>query len=385
MDNKLNLTVLKNIAEDNVFSAFVQSCESGEQDFYNFLNCLYDSGAEQDFWRYTERLILTDDNAFSRRCAQKKPPSEYVRAAYISDLKTIFKLVKSAETKNKYNINYSPSYPFDKSGDAQKSYENLINFYSENGYGIFIENFAFNYTDKLVPISTPSKTSLSQLKNYEIQKEKIENNIINFMNDLPCSNMLLYGCSGTGKSSTIHAILNKYAKFGLKLVEINGNNIVKISEISQKLSLIPFKFILFLDDLTLADSNDLPYIKSSIEGSVSATADNVMIVATADEKRIINNCSTNNDFTMSDECSAEIKSLWDRFGITVEFSACGKNDYISIVKQLAEDYKINCKERELTALAERWAAIKNDTSPRRAKQFIEFLYSSQKRGVKIDF
>ncbi len=197
--------------------------------------------------------------------------------------------------------------------------------------------------------------------------------------------MLLYGCSGTGKSSTIHAILNKYAKFGLKLVEINGNNIVKISEISQKLSLIPFKFILFLDDLTLADSNDLPYIKSSIEGSVSATADNVMIVATADEKRIINNCSTNNDFTMSDECSAEIKSLWDRFGITVEFSACGKNDYISIVKQLAEDYKINCKERELTALAERWAAIKNDTSPRRAKQFIEFLYSSQKRGVKIDF
>jgi hypothetical protein len=381
-----NLTVLRNLLYDDVFKSFILYSED-KNNYPDFLSKLINTGYECNFLSYVQKLILCDVNAFSRCTAQGKAPSVYLKNLYVSDLESIFSGVRSTPTNNLYEIGKC-TYPFDECFNNEKTVANLSNFYKTNGYGMFIENVAFLLKDNsLKAILNPSPITVDMLKNYEQEKKIVENNIINFLNDLPYSDMLLYGDRGTGKSSTIHAMLNKYKGQGLRLIEVSKEQILQLGYIKELVCDQPLKFIIFIDDLSLDEYDEkTSSLKASIEGSISGGSKNTMLVATSNRRHIVKETfmDRENSVHASDSLEEQL-SLSDRFGITVMFSSTDKSQYLSIVKQLAKDVNLKMDEGELFAIAERWAVSKGGRSPRRAKQIVDLIYSALSRGEEIDF
>ncbi|MDE5766868.1 MAG: ATP-binding protein, partial [Clostridia bacterium] len=207
-----------------------------------------------------------------------------------------------------------------------------------------------------------------------------------FIDGLPYSHMLLYGDRGTGKSSTIHAMLNRYCDNGLRLIEVEKDNLKDIKKIKQQVADLPLKFIIFIDDLALSEQDEKnSLLKSAIEGSL-LNGKNVMIVATSNRRHVIKESFSDRENSVHPADSIEEQlSLSDRFGLTVMFSSTDKASYLSIVRQLAKDYRLTTSDKSLEALAERWAIINGGRSPRRAKQFIDYVYACEQSKREIDF
>ena len=246
---------------------------------------------------------------------------------------------------------------------------------------------AFGYSDgELIPIENPSRITLAELKGYTLEKRTIESNILSFLHGLPYGNMLLYGDRGTGKSSTVHAMLNRYFESGLRIVELNKENMLDLPKLRQILSSNPLRFIIFIDDLSLNEGDDkISGLKAALEGSVAGKTDNTMIVATSNRRHIVKESLSDreNSVHVNDSLQEQL-SLSDRFGITVLFSSTGKAEYLSIVAGLCADYKIEYNEH-IADLAERWALSKGGRSPRRARQFADLALSCIKKHEEIDF
>lgn len=380
----IKLTVLRSLYNDKLFRSFVKAYDShAMEDFYYEL---YDCGAENDFMEKLCSKILLNENAFSRTCANGNTPSAYLLDAYIEDLDKIFNAAMSFSSDEHFNLgNVIP--PFD-SENNERTAANLIDYYAAHGYGQFIVYKAFTYENgQLTPIPNTSSITLNELKNYEGEKKQIDDNLTNFINSLPYANMLLYGDRGTGKSSTIHAMLNKYFEDGLRIIEIDKENISSIAKIRELIADTPLKFIVFIDDISLSECDDkISVFKVGLEGSVSNNNDNMMIVATSNRRHIIKEKFSDRENAIHPgDSMAEQLSLSDRFGLTVLFSNTGKEQYLSIVEQLADDRNLTIDRSELKALAERWAIIKGGRSPRRAKQFIDFVYACLQRNSEIEF
>lgn len=379
------LTVLRGLKDNQLFSAFVSAYGGGEKE--EFYYRLYSCGAENDFLAELCRLILTDDNAFARTCAKGDMPSAYLSDAYAEDLNAIFSAAVTFESDEHFNLgNAIP--PFDGELDGERSALNLIDFYAAHGYGKFIIYKAFTYSDGgLIPIAKTSPVTLDELKNYESEKKQIDDNIVNFLSGLPYANMLLYGDRGTGKSSTIHAMLNKYFDDGLRIIELSKENLLSIPMIRELVADNPLKFIVFIDDLSLGEYDEkVSSLKAGLEGSVCGGADNVMIVATSNRRHIVKESFSDRENSVhpGDSMSEQL-SLSDRFGLTVMFSTTDKSLYLSIINQLADDRGLKCDRQKLAAIAERWALVKGGRSPRRAKQFVDLAYACEERGVEIEF
>lgn len=379
------LIVLRNILKNPTFRALADYAE-GRQNFCELAARLMNEGCECDLLGWLQELVLCDENAFSLCCAAGGDPSEYVKAAYLNDLEIIFNLAKNLQTHDMFAIGALTS-PFD-CGNFNETVDHLCSFYRKHGCGIYIKNSAFVFKDgKLVKVCSPSPVTLDKLKNYSREKKIIENNILNFLNGLPYADMLLYGDRGTGKSSTVHAMLNAYTDSGLRLIEISKEQILLLPEVRQIVARLPLKFIIFIDDLSLDEYDEkTSSLKASIEGSVCGGASNTMLVATSNRRHIVKETfdDRKNSVHASDSMEEQL-SLSDRFGITVMFSSTDKAQYLSIVKQLADDICLNIDETELYAIAERWALVKGGRSPRRAKQIVDMLQSCKIRGETIDF
>ena len=386
MNTFLNsLTVLRNLKSNKLIIALSEYFLKNTVETYNDLLCeIYSSGVEENLLGAVQNVVLHDVNAFSTVCASGKKPSEYLKKAYLSDLQTIFSAVGSLMDRDGFRIG-KPLPVFDcPDGTLIYSLEEL---YAEKGYGQFIDGKAFSYLNgDFMPLGGAADVTLSQLKNYESEKALIDANVKNFIENLPFSNMLLYGDRGTGKSSTVHAMLNAYCDKGLRLIELNKNDLLFIKEIKQRLAPLPLKFIVFIDDLTFGEQDDrVSALKTAVEGSV-IYGNNVMIVATSNRRHVIKESFSERDNSVhpSDNMEEQL-SLSDRFGLTVMFSTTGKSEYLSIVEQLAADRKLSTSKEQLAILAERWAILNGGRSPRRAKQFTDFIYSCEKSGRAIEF
>ena len=386
MNNSIKkLTVLSGLEKNQLFSKFAYASEGGDESelYYEIFN----RRAENNLTAKLCELILLDENAFSITCARGEEPSHFLFNAFTEDLQTIFSAVKNLSDQN-YFCAGSPSYPFDAQFDASVSAENLKKFYKTHGYGQFIVYKAFGYANgQLLPIANTPAITLADLKDYEYEKKVIGDNIVNFIHGLPYSNMLLCGDRGTGKSSTVHAMLNKYFEEGLRIIELNKETLLSVPEIRRTVAHNPLKFIVFIDDLSLGESDDkISSLKAALEGSVSGGTGNVMIVATSNLRHIIKESfSERENAVHPSDSKAEQLSLSDRFGLTVMFSTTDKALYLSIINQLADDMKIKTDRQELGSLAERWALVKGGRSPRRARQFIDLVYSCEVRGIPVEF
>lgn len=376
------LKILRGLDENPAFRAFAR-LDGGRNE--EFLYTLYESRAEKNFTEFICDLILYDDNAFARACAKNEKPYDYLFKAYSDDISEIWKKLDELEAEN-YFRKGTFFAPF--SADPEKTAAALAEFYRKNGYGIFAKYKAFTYADgKISPIKRVSEITLNDLKDYGEEKAAICNNVKFFLDGLSCSDMLLYGDKGTGKSSTVQAVLNAYAERGLRMVELSDESLTRLPALFALLEGNPLKFIVFIDDLSLSEDDErLSALKGALEGSLSAGGDNVMIVATSNRRHIVKESFRDRENSVHPaDVSNEQLSLADRFALTVYFSTTDKAGYLSIVRQLAADMKIRMDEEKLCALAERWAVVKGGRSPRRAAQFVEFVYSCEKSGTEIDF
>ncbi len=377
-ENLENLTVLHGLSGDKVFAAFA-GYTLGKNDFSELLRAVFAFNAENDFCKYVTDLILFDENPLSLCLASHKQPSEYLKSAYLGDLRIIFNSLATLSSENYFEVGKTDLTP-------EEFYDKAAALYPAAGFGRYLKYTSFTYEKgDIVPIEHINPISLEQLKDYKFEKRQIEENVKAFLSDLPYANMLLYGDRGTGKSSSVHAMVKKYAESGLRLIELSPKNINLIREIKDKVNTLPMKFIIFIDDLSLQDNDErLTDLKANLEGSCRYCG-NAMVVATSNRRHVVreNRETRENAVHVSDELDEQL-SLSDRFGLTVMFSATSKDQYLSIVKQLAEDAGVTPDE-QLLLLAERWAVCKGGRSPRRARQFIDFWVARARTGSEIDF
>lgn len=287
------------------------------------------------------------------------------------------------------------THTFNRDFSALPDYENgsfpynanyFINYCRENGSGLFAKYKAFSYSkNQLLPIEDHDPIRLTDLKRYEIQRKQIVDNTICFINDKPANNALLYGDRGTGKSSTIKALLNEYPT--LRMVQIDKKQIGDIFDIYGKLKNIPLHFIIFIDDLCFnEDDEDYFTLKQALDGSLNAKPSNVLIYATTNRRHLIKETNANRveNYVHKSDAVDDNMSLSERFGLFVTFSTPNKDQFLDIAKKIAKDKGVYIEDEKFEAGIERFALKRGGRSPRIAKQYVEMLEAKLSLGIDIN-
>ena len=230
----------------------------------------------------------------------------------------------------------------------------------------------------LEPVKNVANLQLTDLKEIEQQKEKIQRNTEQFVKGLPANNVLLTGARGTGKSSLIKACLNTYAKQGLRLIEVDKDDLVDLPDIIDVVSARPEKFIVFCDDLSFEEGESgYKALKSILDGSVAAATANVLVYATSNRRHLLPEYMKENlTYTHTDdgevhpgEVVEEKISLSERFGLWVSFYPFSQEEYLIIVAQWLQSMGAKVALDDVRAQALLWALEHGSRSGRVAYQF----------------
>lgn len=230
--------------------------------------------------------------------------------------------------------------------------------------------------ESLKPVKYLDEITLEDLVGIEKQKEEIVENTQRFLNNLPANNVLLWGARGTGKSSLIKAILNEYKQEGLRLIEIDRDDLDDLIEIADEIRELPYKFIIFCDDLSFEEGEKgYKGLKRILEGSIEQTPKNIKIYATSNRRHLITEYQSDNNGTKvgsngeihySDSVEEKI-SLSDRFGLWLGFYHGSQQEYLNVVESYFKNYEGNKEELQRKAL--QFAQRRASKSARTAKQF----------------
>ena len=341
---------------------------------------------------YLRDLLIYSRSALVLECA--KQPTELRKAAISHDVGVIkgLSLYSSGELKEWLARRFEEvpallELPDYEQGSFDYDADYFINFAAKNGSGMFAKYKAFTFDGEgLSPIESTDPIRLSNLKSYAAQRGQVVENTLCFLNRQPAQNVLLYGDRGTGKSSTVKAILNEFD--GLRMVEVSKNDIGGLPRLFKQLKDIPLRFIVTIDDLTFAENDDrFGVLKAALEGSLSARPENILIYATTNRRKIIRETTAERsveDISRTDAVD-ESMSLVDRFGLFITFSKPDKEGYISIVEQIFADRGAELPDRDrLAVLAERFALKHGGRSPRSAKQFADWYIARTSLNMEID-
>lgn len=274
----------------------------------------------------------------------------------------------------------------EKAENEDEMFDVVTSFYKEYGVGKYGLNRAFKLShdenrDFIIPITSLDDVVLDDLVGYELQKEKLIHNTESFVNGKKANNVLLYGDAGTGKSTSIKAILNQYYSKGLRMIEVYKHETKYLSKIISEIKNRNYKFILYMDDLSFEESeSEYKYLKALIEGGLETNPDNVLIYATSNRRHLIKetwnervNTSSVEEMYHSDTIREKL-SLVDRFGVTIGYHKPSMNDYFEIVKTLARKYpEIKLSDEELEHEAKVWVRTHGAQSGRTAEQLIYYL------------
>ena len=194
----------------------------------------------------------------------------------------------------------------------------------------------------LEPVRHVGAIALAELKEIDAQKDKIERNTRQFVDGRPANNVLLTGARGTGKSSLIKACLNAYAPRGLRLIEVDKQDLTDLPDIVEVVAGRPEKFIVYCDDLSFEEGEPgYKALKSILDGSVAASTPNVLVYATSNRRHLLPEYMKENlSYTHTDdgelhpgEVVEEKISLSERFGLWVSFYPFSQDEYLAIVAQ----------------------------------------------------
>lgn len=426
--NLAGLTIYRNLIDDPIVTAYsllleaLENPEAKEEllSCYNQVFSLLlkryadDEQAAGDLWKHhVIQLILSDENVFSLACEKgtlEKLPVGLLNIA-ASDLKALHSLFQADSevlsslvkaraaidplpaweiipcTRTAYSENTTPVTDSIKgrlyrSVSWAEEVASLADYYYQWGCGIFNQYRAFRWNKRngkgsLTGVKWPDPIRLSQLIGYERERWAVIQNTLQFIQGLPCNNVLLYGDRGTGKSATVKAILNEYAKCRLRLVELSKYNLNDLPEIMEILQDRGLKFIIFIDDLSFeSDETSYRELKSVLEGGIEAKPQNAVIYATSNRRHLIKEYFSERsagDEIGSQDTMQEKLSLSDRFGITVTFSLPDKETYLQIVEGLAKQRCLEIEADKLRDHALKWEMLYNGRSPRTARQFVDHL------------
>jgi predicted AAA+ superfamily ATPase len=228
------------------------------------------------------------------------------------------------------------------------------------------------------PVRQVHRIALRDLQGIDTQKELVERNTRQFVEKCPANNVLLTGARGTGKSSLVKALLNKYAAKGLRLIEVEKRDLVDLPDIVEHIYQRPERFILYCDDLSFeADEPGFKALKVVLDGSIAAASDNCVIYATSNRRHLMPEFMRENleykhlgEEIHPSETSEEKVSLSERFGLWVSFYPFDQDDYLKIVAVWLEHFKSTAERNDTVQRAAlQWALARGSRSGRVAWQF----------------
>lgn len=277
---------------------------------------------------------------------------------------------------------------FHRADQWDECLEALKNFHQNYGCGLFARYIAFVWEKSdgqglLRGIDSPDPISLNELVDYQNERSRVIENTLQFLKGVPSNNVLLYGDRGTGKSSTVKAILNEYHDRGLRMVEVPKAFLADFPLIIRQLKNRSQKFIIFVDDLVFGDNEEnYTSLKAVLEGGLETKTPNILIYATSNRRHLVKEyfseraglqSANHNEEVHAGDSMQEKLSLADRFGINVVFSSPDQKRYLKIVEGIASNRNLNIDKERLQKEALQWALWYNGRSARTARQFIDWL------------
>ncbi len=383
---------------------------------YENLHGLMEMAGEYGFsgnlWHcYLTNLLVNKENSYSKACEIRgylegtmneavlhdieifKALFDYDFSAMIGDLEIkpfelAFHYQASRQESKVYNsrirdriMTLTARFEEADSGEEMKEY--LTEFYKEYGVGKFGLHKAFRIQRiqeevQIVPILNIAHVYLEDLVGYEIAKQKLIDNTEAFVYGRKANNCLLFGDAGTGKSSCIKAIANRYYEDGLRIIEVYKHQFQDLNQVISQIKNRNYKFIIYMDDLSFEEFEiEYKYLKAIIEGGLEKKPGNVLIYATSNRRHLIRENFSDKegrrDMLHASDTVQEKLSLVSRFGVTIFFSSPDKREFEHIVKVLAKRNDITMKEEELLLEANKWELAHGGLSGRTAQQFIDYL------------
>ncbi len=376
----------------------------------NLLDVATDYGFDGNLWKnYIAYILCISENPFTITCEKSGAQMGTVNDFVKEDLVHFYKILNydfsqiEKELKidcfsriTNYKSLIKPERRFNKSVSdkvrlladklsgthtAEELYTYVTDFYKEYGVGLLGLNKAFRIKNigdnvKLAPITNTSDVLLSDIIGYESQKKKLIDNTEAFVAGRRANNVLLCGDSGTGKSTSIKAILNKYYPLGLRMIEIYKHQFKDLSSVIEMIKDRNYRFIIYMDDLSFEEFEiEYKYLKAIIEGGLESKPDNVLIYATSNRRHLIketwkDRADMDDELHVSDTMQEKL-SLASRFGLTIYYGRPAKKEFDEIVKGIAKKHpELGLSEEELLLEANRWSLSNGGFSGRVAEQMI---------------
>ncbi len=264
--------------------------------------------------------------------------------------------------------------------------EDMVQFYKDFGVGKLGLHKAFRVDHDergnvvIAPITRIAHVQLEDLVGYEIPKQKLIENTEAFVRGRRANNCLLFGDAGTGKSSSIKGILNRYYDEGLRIIELYKHQFRDLQDVITQIKNRNYKFIIYMDDLSFEEfETEYKYLKAVIEGGLEKKPDNILIYATSNRRHLVRERSSDKlelsdeDDLHSSDTVQEKLSLVYRFGVTIYFGAPSKKEFQNIVRVLAQRNGITMPEEQLFLEANKWELSHGGLTGRTAQQFIDYL------------
>ncbi len=345
--------------------------------YSDFISEIYNNGAS--LTDYVSKLVFEDENVYIKSLAKFGKCNDIITDNAFRELDVFSRFASLTPEIFKKELDVEVVADFlSYKTNLKELYATRVKNIAKLGYGIFSSCPMFRLSDnmEIEPIISADRTKFDKFVGYEDERSKIVENTNAFIKGVPAANVLLCGDAGTGKSSTVKAIINEFFDEGLRLIELRKDQLSKLPYIMGKISDNPLKFIIFIDDLSFNKSDDnFSMLKAALEGSASSKSDNALIYATSNRRHIIKESFSDrdgNDVHINDTMQ-EILSLSERFGLVVLFSKPGKELYLRIVHELAQRNNIKMSENELNIAAESYALRRGNRSARCAEQFVASL------------
>ena len=426
MKSTKNLILYKNFENGKLFYNMAWIMENYENEYYNREDIealLYECfnqlselavshGFKGNLWHnFIAFILVNNENAYSRGCEIRGGMEGSVNQIALHDFKIMKDLFDFdfTELAKDYEIDCMDALlHYESAGDSEKLFNKRIRdriceltvkleqaadagdfkdavteFYGEFGVGKLGLHKAFRVLHKedgaqIVPITNIAHVKLDDLVGYEIAKKKLIDNTKAFVEGKKANNCLLFGDAGTGKSSSIKAILNQYYDQGLRMIEVYKHQFKDLNDVIAQIKNRNYKFIIYMDDLSFEEFEiEYKYLKAVIEGGLEKKPDNVLIYATSNRRHLIRETfkdkEDRDEELHTNDTVQEKLSLVARFGVTIYFGKPDKKQFQEIVRELAKKNGIDMPDDELLLEANKWELSHGGLSGRTAQQFIDYL------------
>ena len=425
------LIIYKNLEQEQILNDMTFLMENYNNEYYNeedlksllfactgsILELCVDHGFEGNLWHdYLTFLLANDENAYSTSCEIVGETGGSINKVALHDFaifKELFDYDFSAMEAGlgvdcvSMILDYTGSgthgsvfngrirdricalaKSLGQTKDAEEFKASVTQFYKEFGVGKLGLHKAFRVAHDeegvhIVPITKIAHVQLDELVGYESAKKKLIDNTEAFVKGRRANNCLLFGDAGTGKSSSIKAILNKYYDQGLRMIEVYKHQFQDLNDVIAQIKNRNYKFIIYMDDLSFEEFEiEYKYLKAVIEGGLEKKPDNVLIYATSNRRHLVRETfrdkEERDEELHTNDTVQEKLSLVARFGVTIYFGSPDKKEFQEIVRVLANRGGIDMPEEQLLLEANKWELAHGGLSGRTAQQFVDYLLG-QKR------